>query len=252
MKTIHTSSYWLSHFKANATRNRINWEQQPMISINEIEQILPSLQAWQLGETSEGKQLINAAAKYARKTGDPYYLETVKLFIKEEQKHGNNLGRYLDLLDLPRIKSNWGDSLFRWVRHLNTSMEMWTLTVLTVESAAQIFYQSLKDATNCPLLKEICTDILIDEAHHITYQAERLDTIYSSKAFLLKVWRVAAYKIFFYATMLVVWMAHRRLFKAGGIYFSAYYKKIRHKYARNIRSITGASGYAITSNPSAL
>jgi hypothetical protein len=35
-------------------------------------------------------------------------------------------------------------------------METWTLAVIVVESAAQIFYQSLKDATGCRLLKQIC------------------------------------------------------------------------------------------------
>lgn len=60
-------------------------------------------------------------------------------------------------------------------------MELWTLIVLIVESTAQIFYQALKDATNCPLLKQVCTDILIDEAHHITFQTERLALINYSK-----------------------------------------------------------------------
>lgn len=240
---MHTSKYWVAHFRANATQHRINWEQLPLISLEEIQRILPSLQAWQLGETSEGKQLIAAATRYAGKTNDPAYLDAIKLFINEEQKHGNNLGRYLDTLDLPRIKLNWGDSLFRFARHLNTSMEMWTLAVITVESTAQVFYQALKNATNCPLLKEICTDILIDEAYHITFQTERLDMIFANKSALSKAWRSVAYKVFYYATIITVWVAHRKLFRAGGVSFAAYFKKMRYKYAKTIKSITHTSGF---------
>jgi hypothetical protein len=66
-------------------------------------------------------------------------------------------------------------------------MELWTVAVIIVESTAQIFYQALKDATKCTLLKQICTDILIDEAYHITFQTERLGhDLCKQKQFLKK------------------------------------------------------------------
>jgi hypothetical protein len=162
MKT-HSSAYWTNYFSNNAKIMRVDWTIKPEISDLEKQKMLKSLQAWQLGETSEGKHLIYASKKYARAINDDEYLNAVKLFIKEEQKHGNNLGEYLDLIKEKRIKKDWGDTLFRKIRYFNTNMELWTIAVITVESAAQIFYQALKDATNCTLLKQICTDILIDE-----------------------------------------------------------------------------------------
>lgn len=235
---MDTSSYWISHFKANALEKRVNWELTPAITEEEIDTILPGLQAWQLGETSEGKHLIAASTKYAYKIGDPVYVDAVKLFIKEEQKHGNNLGRYLDLINKPRITKNWGDTLFRRVRYFNTNMEIWTLAVIIVESTAQIFYQSLKDATKCDLLKEICTDILIDEAYHITFQTERLAIIFEGKSEPSKAWRTTAYKYFFYATTCLVWFAHKKVFKAGGNTFVSYFKKMDLKYMKTIKRIT--------------
>lgn len=225
------------HFKNNATKQRVNWNLKPVINLAEIKAILPSLQAWQLGETSEGHSLIKAATRYAWRTSDPDYVAAIELFIKEEQKHGNNLGRYLDLIEKPRIKKNWGDSLFRRVRHFQTSMEAWTLTVIVIESAAQIFYQALKDATQCTLLKQICTDILIDEAYHITFQTERLAVIYDNRTSGGKSWRPLFYQSFFYATSLVVWMAHKQLFKAGGNTFKSYMKKMHFKYLKTIDQI---------------
>jgi len=234
----NTTNYWLSHFKANAQQLRINWDLNPAISEKETEAVLSSLQAWQLAETGEGSNLLAASIKYAQKTGDPQYVDAVKLFIKEEQKHGNNLGRYLDAINKPRIQKNWDDSLFRKVRHLNSNMEIWTITVIVIESTAQLFYQALKDATGCPLLKEICTDILIDEAYHITFQTERLAIIYEDKSPFSKNWRITVYKYFFYATSTLVYFAHRKLFKAGGLTFASYSKKMEYKYIKTVKMIT--------------
>jgi len=238
---MKNSNYWIGHFKANALEKRVNWDLKPNITPEEICIILSALQAWQLGETSEGKHLIAASTKYAYAIGDLAYIDAVKLFIKEEQKHGNNLGLYLDRIGQPRVTKNWGDSLFRRVRYFNTNMEIWTLAVIVVESTAQIFYQSLKDATNCELLKQICNDILIDEAYHITFQTERLAIIYEGKNNFSKAWRRIVYKYFFYATATLVWIAHRKLFKAGGNSFDSYSRKMEHKYLKTLRKITYAA-----------
>lgn len=243
---MHTSNYWLAHFKLNATKKRIDWNTEPTISSAEVENILHSLQAWQLGETSEGKHLVLVSTKYAKSIGDLEYVDVVKLFIKEEQKHGNNLGRYLDIIGKPRVNHNWGDTLFRKMRYFNTSMESWTLAVITVESTAQVFYQALKDATNCAMLRQICTDILIDEAYHITFQTERLATLYHSKSAFSKAWRKPVYKFFFYATSLLVWFANRRMLKAGGNTFSLYKKKMHLKYLKTINIITREMSLQLT------
>ncbi|KIA90299.1 hypothetical protein OC25_24560 [Pedobacter kyungheensis] len=228
MKT-HSSTYWINYFLENATINRIDWTLEPLINSKEKDNILKSLKAWQLAETGDGKHLMHVSKKYAQKVNDPEYPEAVNLFIKEEQKHGANLGKYLDLIGVKRLEKNWDDSLFRQVRYFNSSMELWTITVLTVESAAQIFYQALKDATNCQLLKQICTDILIDEAAHIQFQKERLYIICSQKNAFSRWLACLAYACFFTGTSLVIWLAHRKLFKAGHLNFSKYHFKMKNK-----------------------
>jgi hypothetical protein len=234
---MKTTNEWIEHFRKNALQIRVNWNTKPTINRKELRRVLPSLQAWQLGETSEGKHLIAASEKYAFKISDPQYLTAVKLFIKEEQKHGNNLGKYLDKIGEPRIKQNWGDTLFRKVRYFNTNMELWTLAVLVVESTAQLFYQSLKNATSCMLLKEICKDILIDEAYHIHFQTERLTILYENKSPFSKRWRQPAYKLFFFLVSQLVWFAHSRLFKAGGLSYHRYNFKMTYKYNKTIKAI---------------
>ncbi|HMH20651.1 MAG TPA: ferritin-like domain-containing protein [Puia sp.] len=229
-----TSKKWIVYFTINATKKRINWDLKPSISEQETGTILASLQAWQLAETSDGHNLIRAATRHARETGDPDYVEAVRLFIKEEQKHGNNLGRYIDMIGRKRIARDLGDTLFRKVRHLNTSMESWTLTVLVVESTAQIFYQSLKDATSCALLKEICTDILIDEARHIRFQKQRLSIIFEKKSWIAKWSCGKLYRLFFIMVSTVVWLAHRKVFRAGGNGYWRYIKKMNMKCKKTL------------------
>ena len=208
------------------------------------------MQAWELGETSDGKNLLKASSSYAGRTGDPFYIKAVQLFIKEEQKHGNNLGKYLDLIGQPRIEKNRGDTLFRIVRHLNKSMEWWTITVIIIESTARIFYQSLKDATGCSLLKQICTDILIDEAAHIQFQQERLAIIFRSKSILSSRISYYWYKYFFLFVSLVVWAAHKELFKAGGNGFKKYYREMKLKCVKTIGKLKYEIGEEYTFQPS--
>ena len=235
---MNNSKKWIAHFMANGKEQRINWSLEPVITENEKQQLIPSMQAWQLGETSDGSNLLCAATKYARSMSDSDYIDAIALFIKEEQKHGENLGCYLDAIGEKRIQKNWGDSLFRYIRHLNTSMEMWTLAVITVESAAQVYYQALKDATQCSLLKEICTDILVDEAYHISFQTERMKMMYDRKTSWKKSLLNYFYLFFYFSTALVVWMAHKKVFIAGGNTFRSYARKMKFKYLRTLKRLS--------------
>jgi hypothetical protein len=244
---MKTSKQWIGHFTINAQAQRVDWELSPEITQTELAGILHSLQAWQLGETSDGGHLIHAASKYARRIDDADYVHAVKLFIKEEQKHGNNLGRYLDAINQPRIRKNWGDTLFRKIRYFNTNMEIWTLAVITVESAAQVFYQALKDATSCTLLQQICTDILIDEAYHIDFQKERMAIIVNNKSYMSRFASHLIYPLFFFSTSLVVWLAHKKAFKAGGIDFTRYQHKMKYKYLKTLHKITNPTSGMNTS-----
>ncbi|MFY0255464.1 ferritin-like domain-containing protein [Chitinophaga sp. 30R24] len=237
-----SSKKWLTHFTQNAGIERINWLTAPVLTTAEKNTILNSLQAWQLAETSDGIHLIRVATMYAARQKAPDYVPAIRLFIKEEQKHGNNLGRYLDIIGEKRITKNWGDILFRKTRYFNTSMEMWTITVLVVESTAQLFYQSLKEATNCPLLQQICTDILIDEAWHIRFQSERLQVLLQEKSRAMRIIAVGMYTVFYFLTAAVVWWAHRKVFKAGRNHFSSYMQKMKFKYFRLFHGSLAVTG----------
>src|SRR5438552_1693840 len=93
-----TTTAWVAYFQVNAARCRpVPWEQGAEVTPAQMAAIARSLQAWQLGETSDGRHLRAAAARYAARVGDPDYVRAVELFIGEEQRHGELLGRFLDL-----------------------------------------------------------------------------------------------------------------------------------------------------------
>ncbi|HHZ64671.1 MAG TPA: ferritin-like domain-containing protein [Flavobacteriales bacterium] len=241
---MHTSSYWQQHFKHNLTIQRVDWSIEPKLMNVERNDILYSLKAWQLGETSDGSHLLSAANKYARKIEDKDYVAAVKLFIKEEQKHGNNLGRYIDLIGEERLKKDWGDTLFRKIRYLNKSMELWTIAVIIVESAAQIFYEALREATDCELLQSICNDIMIDEAHHIKFQNERLFIIFQNKGFYNKALSIAAYSILFFGTIHAIWLGHGKALKAGGVNKSEFMRRMYYMFFKTIKFLHSAEKMA--------
>ena len=232
---IHSSYFWKIHFRENLTKQRVDWKLKPAITPQEKENILYSLKAWQLGETSDGKHLLAAAGRYAGKSGDGEYVDAVKLFIKEVQKHGSNLGQYIDALGEQRLKKDWGDSLFHKVRYLNTSMELWTIAVIIVESAAQIFYQALHDATNCQLLRSICNDIIIDEAHHIKFQNERMHIIFRQKSFYNKAFSLLCYSVLFFGTIHAIWLGHHKAFIAGGVNKKDFFRQMYYKFFSSMK-----------------
>src|SRR4051794_6952970 len=138
---VWSSAEWIAYFQENTKRQRaIPWEQGASVSEPELSEIVASLRGWQLGETSDGAHLLAAAHHYASKIGDAGYVEAVRLFIEEEQRHGGNLGRFLDLAGVVRADSDWGDTLFRLVRYALPRMEAWTTPVIMVETHALVYY----------------------------------------------------------------------------------------------------------------
>lgn len=236
---MKTSLEWKHYFQENLKKERIDWSKSPQITEERKKQILYSLKAWQKGETSDGRHLRRAASKYSKRFNEPEYAKAIDLFIKEEQKHGENLGRYIDALGEKRVKFDLGDYAFRSVRYFLTNMELWTITVIIVESAAQIFYQALKNAAECKLMDDICTDILIDEAAHIDFQAERLYTIYNNRSTTRKMVSYYGYRVLFEVVILAIWMGHKKAFKAGGYDHSRFEILMRKKFINIMTFITG-------------
>src|SRR5258708_4199598 len=131
IEPVRTSAEWVAYFRANnSDRLDIPWEAGCQLTTEERELIARSLPTWQLGESSDGRHLHGAAERYAAGIGAPDYVEAIKLFIREEQRHGAELGRFLDLAGIPRKHWDLGDAVFRFFRHFMPRIEITAAVVV--------------------------------------------------------------------------------------------------------------------------
>jgi hypothetical protein len=220
-----TTEAWVAYFRANAaTERRIPWDSGAGVTVEELAAIGRSLQAWQLGETSEGHHLRTAAARYAARVGDPDYPEAIDLFIREEQRHGEMLGRFLDLAGIGRVTADWGDHLFRAARYCLTNMEAWTTPVVMVEVLAMVYYNAVRRATGSRVLRTICVQMLADEVPHVRFQCERLAEILRHRPRLGFWLTMLAQRLGFLVVVLLVWLGHRRALRAGDYGWRRYWR----------------------------
>lgn len=216
---------WVAYFRRNAAARRtIPWEVGVNFTEEEHHAVVRSLQAWQLGETSEGNHLRAAAVRYATAIGDPEYADAVDWFIREEQFHGESLGRVLDLAGAGRRTRDWGDGLFRAARYLLTDIEVWTTPVIMVETMATVYYNAVRRATRSPVLAAVCRQILADEVPHLRFQAERLAALHRRRGPLARHLTCVVNHLFFALIVLLVWLGHRRPLRAGGYSWRRYWR----------------------------
>lgn len=222
---VRSSAEWVAYLQANAARRLdVPWEAGPELTADERAMIAASLAAWQLGETSDGSHLLAAARRYADQTGDPEFIDAVRLFIGEEQRHGAELGRFLDLEGIPRKRWDWGDAAFRALRYLIPHIEMWATPVVLVETHAMIYYAAVRRATRSEVLRRVCEQILTDEVPHIRFQCERLAVLHHRRSRLLYIVTMAGHRLFFTGITLAVWVGHRRALRAGGFTFGRFWR----------------------------
>jgi hypothetical protein len=222
---LMTSTEWIDYFRCNAAdAAAVLWEHGAEVTPTELEEIARSLQAWQLGETSDGRHLRAAAVRYAERVHDPDYARAVDLFIREEQRHGEMLGRFLDLAGIGRVQANWGDLLFRAARYCISDMEVWTTPVVMVETLALIYYNAIRRATRSSVLRAICSRILADEVPHLRFQCERLAIIWRRRSRLRICCTMLGHRLGFLFVMTLVWAGHRRALRAGGYGWRRYWR----------------------------
>jgi hypothetical protein len=212
-------SFWKEYFEGNQSHFRhIKWEEPDLLTEKERYLIAKSIQQFQHGENSEGKNLF----RFAKTLNDEEYLQTIRLLIKEEQTHARVLGRFMDKYDIKKIKEHWVDSIFRWLRKL-MGLENSVLVLLTAEIISKVYYDALSNVTGSALLQKICAQILSDEDQHIAFQCYTLNILHKKKswfsAFLSRTWHLALMT----ATIFVVWCHHKKVLKSGGYYFSRFF-----------------------------
>jgi len=200
---------WTAYFEHNAMHLlTIDWDDKYELTQAERSRITQSLQQFQLGESSEGKHTIAQAQRYVSSSGDESYLPALRLFIKEEQRHAEYLGRFLQQQRIALAHSHPVDSVFRILRRA-LNLELSIMAMLTAEIIAVPYYRAVYDATNSPLLRQICRQLLRDEVHHLQFQLDALGKLAEKRSALGVALTHFFHRVLFTGTVLIVWQQHR-------------------------------------------
>ena len=229
---------WHDYFVANrANLIGIDWANDQQITSVERQTITRSIQQFQLGEQSEGRQLIELAEQYVARTGDEDYLVALRLFIAEEQRHAHDLGQFMMQQDIPRLQADPVDSLFRGLRRL-FNLEVAIVVLLSAEVVACTYYRALHDATRSTALRALCRQILRDEVQHLNFQTSTLAKIRTDRSDIG--WFATHWieRLSFVGVLLLVWHKHGPVYRAGGFSFGRFWqatwKRHRTTFARAV------------------
>ena len=220
-----SSLEWQKYYEENArSLLKIPWNIGHELSEAERKAIASSVQDFQAGESSEGRHLLHYAKIYAEQTNDYAYVEAIRLFIAEEQRHARELAHFLRINGISLVKTTFTDGIFRRLRQLLGNLEISIAVLITAEIIAKVYYAALRDATNSQILQTLCKQILQDEERHVEFQAERLGNLRAKRNWLLLTTTNVLQRFLFWGTCLVVWSFHRKVFLKGGYSFVKYWK----------------------------
>lgn len=222
---MHRSLEWHEYYQQNAkTLLNIPWKIGAELSDDERNAIFRSVQGFQAGESSEGRHLYCYAAKFAEESGDYDYLNAIKLFIAEEQRHARDLGRFLQQNDIPILRTTFPDRVFRKLRQMCGSLEISIAVLITAEIIAKVYYAALRQATKSSVLNTICEQILHDESKHVEFQAEQLGKLRSRRNLLFQWITMSMQRFLYWGTCIVVWHFHKKAFRRGGFNFHRFWR----------------------------
>jgi hypothetical protein len=216
------SKAWRLHFLANQQNpGELPWDDPYKLSPAERRAIQHSIQQFQLGESSEGRRLLNRARAYSRATHDPDFAQALTLFVKEEQRHSAYLLRFMRAQEIPNVSSHWVDSVFRRLRVL-AGLELSLRVLVTAEIIAVPYYTALGRATASRLLNAISSRIVQDEAAHLKFQSSMLSRLGASRRPITRRLIAQLHRLFLLGTSFVVWCEHGSVFRAAGYTFKLF------------------------------
>ena len=240
MKSLvrESTQRWLAHFRGNARMLLpIPWEAGAELPDSDKDAISSSIQAFQLGESSEGRHLMRYAREWAERSGDADYLHAIRALIAEETRHAGDLGRFMDLNGIDRIQRRWTDSVFRRLRNVVGTLEISIGVLVTAEIIAKVYYAALREATQSAVLRLICDQILRDEYKHVEFQTEQLAIMRRNRRAAPLWMTLALHRILFAGTMVVVGWSNRRTLARGGYSMRMFWAGCMREFRRDLAAM---------------
>ena len=219
---------WLKYFQKNAFA-RVRDTIEPISNLPEEKLIAlhRSLAIFQLGESGEGR--IAKQIDFVHIFGvNETYRKCLKLFVKEEGKHGRVLAVMVRSLGGKILQHNWTETLFSFGRRL-LGIRLKLLVLLAAEAVSVVFYKVFIRELPLSGMRAALIEITRDEEFHLRFHQEffklRLNSFFSKLIFKLA-WRGVTLLAF-----IVVILDHRKSLLVFGISFlrtfEDYFKVVR-------------------------
>lgn len=207
---------WLDYFRSNKSKYANLVMPQALMCRDKARNaaLAATLARFQIGETGEGKHLKSQALKVE----GPVYLETMDLFLREENNHADCLARVIGLLHGRLLKGHWTDAFFIVFRRaLGLKTELFVL--LVAEILGQVFYDCVAHSPEYEELSELFATIVADEKAHLEFHTQYLglrmqETLPGTLGKVSRTILYAVWTAFFLAAMIVFIADNRRGLKA--------------------------------------
>lgn len=223
---------WKEYFEVNAALpDGIPWSARERLPEEEMRWLGPSLAAFQLGESSDGKGLQAAAEACARERGWEALGAVTRWFIREERNHADLLGRFLDLHGFPRLRREWTDQIFRILRR-GMGLRHILPVLLTAEILSLVYYRAVAASTRNGMLKALCRKILADEMAHVAYESVLLGVLRKGLPDLRGGLEFQAHRLLYALTLRVVYLRHRQVLKRGGYPYGLFRRAVWAEFDR--------------------
>jgi hypothetical protein len=232
---------WINHFN----RNRLNrpepdWSAPINISPAMLPPVLRSIEQFRLGDGGGPASLIAFNRESFRGRNDDIR-RIVDLWFAEEAEHARLLGCAVRRLGGRIITSHWSFTAFCLCqRALGVRFELQVLTLTELVSTG--YYRMLRRHSPDGPLAAMCELILRDEAGHVAFQRDRIESTGAPKPG----WRGLLWRLQFlacgYATGTVLWISHAACLKAIGGTRGEFYSEITRQMTRFIRSLKKRDG----------
>ncbi len=210
---------WAAYFSRNARRKPvIEFTTETWLTEREKSLIFPSVRMFQTGEVSDGRHLLKTAEKYVQKSGDRQYLDAMKWFVAEENRHSCYLEKYMEYYGIKPRRKVWLDGWFRRLRRLG-GLKGEVIVLVTAEIIALSYYSALAGCTDSTVLKRICRQMLHDELRHVVFQSVTLYKLRSS--ILQEPVRICMMQM----TIWAVWPFIGKILKKGGYSYRKFYRE---------------------------
>jgi hypothetical protein len=228
---LASARIWLNHFEYHAEHPRSIREDLPnVLSAAERAAIARSIATFQLGEQSPGRTLSALARGYAARHDCEAIARITELLIREESRHAELLGEFMDGQAIPRRRRAATDLVFRLLRRLG-GFEHAISVLVAAELIGNVYYRALETATRCERLRVLCRTLVADELAHIGFESELLFTMRELRPALARAIERRSHRAFFLAMAVVVWHTHRPVLRRAGYGLRTFLAACRAQYA---------------------